>query len=355
MSANDRDRRLAIEQAQLRGFERSIAGVEWLLLSLVLLYVFVVTPDAARQLALLGVLIAFAASLLILRFAPGAVSEPARRLTFQIVLMVAFLTAVLGLLGDTGSRLLNLYLLPITAGALMFGRRGALLVTGLVCACYFGLVAFNAWPVTLSAATLTQAATVLMPFALVAFMTSQLAENIRASQRKIQALSDRDGLTGLFNIGAFMRRAERAHALTAKRDGTYSILLIDINQLKQINDTYGHDAGNRAIKTVAEALLRVTQAQDIVARFSGEEFIAFLANQEVTAATEIGQRLRSLAYASTFEVNVDIVRIQVSVGVANFPVDGDSLERVMSAADRAMYEDKALRATPEGQLVIQKR
>ena len=99
----------------------------------------------------------------------------------------------------------------------------------------------------------------------------------------------------------------------------------------------------------------MTRAEDLVARFGGDEFITYLADSEITAATEVAQRLRSVVYAATFDVNMDIVRVQVSVGVGNFPVDGDTLERVMSAADRAMYADKELRQRPEGQLVIQKR
>ncbi|NIW25499.1 MAG: diguanylate cyclase, partial [Gammaproteobacteria bacterium] len=78
-------------------------------------------------------------------------------------------------------------------------------------------------------------------------------------------------------------------------------------------------------------------------------------DSEVTIATDVAQRLRSVVYAATFEVNMDIVRVQVSVGVANYPVDGETLERVMAVADRAMYSDKELRTQPEGQLVIQKR
>jgi diguanylate cyclase (GGDEF)-like protein len=92
-----------------------------------------------------------------------------------------------------------------------------------------------------------------------------------------------------------------------------------------------------------------------VARFGGDEFIALLANSEVAEATEIAQRVRNVVYSLTLEINVEIVRIQVSVGVASYPVDGSSLERVMAAADKAMYTDKALRAQPGGKLIVQKR
>jgi diguanylate cyclase (GGDEF)-like protein len=355
MSEDLRERRLDIERAQLRGFERSIAGVQWLLLLLVVLHVYVTRPQAADQLIVIGALVGFATVVLILRLLPQLRSNTQLKITLEIFAMVAFLTIVLRQIGGDASPLLNLYLLPIIAAALVLGKRGTVLVTVLVCLCYFLLATAEVGLDALTPAFLTQASAVLVPFVLVAVLTSLLAEDIETAKRRIRALSERDELTNLLNIRAFMRMAEREHRNTVRRDGTYSILLVDIDHLRQINDTYGHDAGNRALRTVAEALLRVTRSGDLVARFGGEEFIACLVGMESTAASDFAQRLRNLVYTSTFEVKVDIVRIQVSVGVANFPVDGDSLERVMSAAERAMYQDKELRAKPEGKLVIQKR
>jgi len=344
-----------IEQAQLRGFARSIAGVEWLMLALVGLYLLVDPPIAANRAALIGSLAAYAAILVISRVLPRLRTNAQLRLATEIFAMVAFLTAVLSQIGAETSPLLNLYLLPVIAAALVLGRRATILVTVLVCLCYFLLIYTLRGLEATSPVQIIRAATLLVPFLLVAFMTSLLARDIQLAQRRIRALSDRDVLTGLLNIRAFMRRAKRTHDKARQVDGTYSILMVDIDRLKQINETYGHEAGNKALRTVANSLLRVTGPQDVVARFSGEEFVACLAEREIVGADEVAQRLRNLVYASTLEVNVDIVRIQVSVGVANFPVDGDGLERVMSAAERAMYKDKQLRAQPEGALVIQKR
>ena len=355
MSQHDLDRTQAIERAQLRSFERSIAGVEWLLLVLVVLHVFVTRPAAIRDFALVAVLVAFAASLLALRVVPSLRARPRRKLAIEIVIMIGFLTIVLHELGETSGGLLNLYLLPIIAAALVLGRNGAIWATLLVCGSYFGLALSAAGSDGLTAVLFTEAATVLAPFLLVAFLTSILADDIEASKRALQTMSDRDPLTSLLNIGAFMRVAERMHRKIDQEGTPYSILVVDIDHLKHINETYGHAAGNKAIDTVGRALLRVTRTGDIAARIGGEEFVAFLPKCDIAEATELAQRLKSLVYAATFEVNVDIVRVQVSVGIASFPIDGDALQRVMSAADRAMYKDKQLRTRPEGQLVIQKR
>ena len=355
MTTDHRERSAQLERAQLRGFARSITDVEWLLLVMILVYLFVAQPALANPLIVYGALGAFAMAVLILRYAPGLRAKIQLKITLEILAMVAVLTVVLSQIGGGTSALVNLYLLPVIAAALALGRRTTVLVTALVCVCYLLLATIDVGLQSLDRTVFAEALGVLVPFVLVAFLTSLLTENLRQANRRLRDLADRDDLSNLLNIRAFMRLAERDHRKAARKQGTYSILLVDVDQLKHINDTYGHEAGNKALRVVAEALLRVTRSQDLVARFGGDEFITFLADSEVTAATDVAQRLRSVVYAATFEVNMDIVRVQVSVGAANFPIDGDSLEKVMSMADRAMYSDKELRTQPEGALVIQKR
>ena len=250
MSEQLGDSRKDIEQAQLRGFARSIAGVEWLMLALVGLYLLVDAPVAANRVVLVGSLLAYAAILLLSRVVPRLRANAQLRLAMEIFAMAAFLTVVLSQVGVETSPLLNLYLLPVIAAALVLGRRATVLVTVLVSLCYVLLIYTYRGLEAVSPVQLIRAATLLAPFLLVAFMTSLLANDIQRAQRRIRALSDRDVLTGLLNIRAFMRRAQRVHERTTQADGTYSILMVDIDRLKQINETYGHEAGNRALPTV---------------------------------------------------------------------------------------------------------
>ncbi|HSG66347.1 MAG TPA: diguanylate cyclase [Gammaproteobacteria bacterium] len=355
MTEENRDRSLDLERGQLRGFARSIAEVELLLLLLVGLYLFVARPETGSSTVALGALLGFAIVVLILRRLRALRSKIELKITLEILAMVVFLTIVLNEIGPDAGPLFNLYLLPIIAASLVLRRLGTFLVTLLVSLCYFLLTTSGEGLDALSPALLIQAAAVLFPFLLVAFLTSLLADNIRSARRRIQTLSDHDEISELLNFETFMRRAERMHDDAARSSGAYAVLMIDIDHLKRVNETYGVAAGNKALQTVGAALLRVLRAEDVAARFGGDEFIALLPNCELTAAIEIAQRLRNLVYASTFEVNVDIVRLKINVGVANFPIDGDTLEHVMTAADRAMYKDKELRTQPDGKLVIQKR
>lgn len=354
MSRDPFERSLEIEQAQLRGFARSIAEVEWLLLILVVLYLFVVNPTLARSPVVLGVLIGFAGFVLLFRYARPLARQPHAKLAIEILAMLAFLTAVLVFAGGVRSPLVNLYLLPIVTAALALGKRATALVIVLVCACYPLIEFLTEGTTGLTRDFGISAVGVLAPFLLVAFCTSLLVDNINTAKTRIRALSDRDELTTLYNLRAFTRLAEQEHDKAERTDRSYGVLMVDIEHLKAINDTYGHDAGNRAVTLVAEALVRLTRSTDIVARYGGDEFVIFLAGADKAVADEVAQRIRNVVFATTLEVDVKMVRLKVNVGAAAFPDHGLSLDLVVKTADRLMYKDKELREPPKGKLVIQK-
>jgi diguanylate cyclase (GGDEF)-like protein len=355
MSRDPIERSLEIEQAQLRGFARSVSEVEWLLLFLVVLYLFVVSPGLASSTAVLGAMIGFAAFVLVFRYARPLATQVRLKLAIEILAMLTFLTAVLAFAGGVRSPLMNLYLLPIVTAALALGKRAAALVVVLVCACYALLETVSTDGAAFTADFAISAVGVLAPFALVAFCTALLVDNINTAKQRIRALSDRDELTGLFNMRAFARLAEQEHDIAVRGERAYSVLMIDIEHLKAINDTYGHEAGNRAVQLVGEALQRLTRSSDVVARYGGDEFIVLLSSADKAIAEEVAQRVRNVVFATTLEVDVKMVRIKANVGAATFPENGNNLQAVMTVADRMMYKDKELREPPKGKLIIQKR
>jgi diguanylate cyclase (GGDEF)-like protein len=354
MTKDPLERGLEIEQAQLRGFARSVSEVEWLLLILVVLYLFVVNPELAQNAVVVGVLLAFAGFTLLFRYARPLAKQTRIKLAVEILAMLGFLTAILVPAGGAQSPLVNLYLLPIVTAALALGKRATALVMLLVCACYALLATLTLGSETLTAHFATQAVGVLAPFVLVAFCTTLLVENIHVAKQRIRALSDRDELTEVYNLRAFTRMAEREHDLASRTERVYSVLLVDLEHLKAINDTYGHEAGNRAVKLVAEALLRLTRSTDLVARFGGDEFVVFLGNADKATGVDVAQRIRNVVFSTTLEVDVKMVRLKVNVGVGTFPEDGNALQTVMTAADRMMYKDKEMREPPKGKLTIRK-
>ncbi|MFO7287165.1 MAG: GGDEF domain-containing protein [Gammaproteobacteria bacterium] len=349
------DRTLDIEQAQLRGFARSVSEIEWLLLFLVILYLFATRPDLAHEPPLLGILIGFALFVLAFRYARPLASRPWLKIVAEIFAMVLFATGVLVYTGGDKSPLLNLYLLPIVTAALVLGKRAVAVVMVLVGACYLLLAMHARGLDALEPRLAIETLGVLAPFILVAFSTTLLAENINASKERIRALSDRDELTSLYNRAAFMRLAEREHTRAARNGRPYSLLMIDVRQLKSINETYGHEAGNRAVKLVSDALERLTRSTDLVARYGGDEFVVLLTEADRTVAEEVAQRIRNVVFSTTLEVDATMVRVKVSVGVASFPDDGTALAPILAAADRSMQKDKHDREPPKGVIVIRRR
>jgi diguanylate cyclase (GGDEF)-like protein len=302
----------------------------------------------------LGVLLGFAAFVLVFRYARPFAAKTHIKLTIEILGMFAFLTAVLVLAGGVRSPLINLYLLPIVTAALALGKRATALVVVLVFVCYPLLEVLTGGVERLTPDFAVTAVGVLAPFLLVAFCTTLLVENINTAKQRIRALSDRDELTAIYNMRAFTRLAEQEHEIASRTERPYSVLMVDIEHLKALNDTYGHEAGNRAVKLVAEALQRLTRSTDVVARYGGDEFIVLLVSADKAAADEVAQRVRNVVFATTLEVDVKMVRLKVNVGAASFPESGNSLQAVMTAADRMMYKDKELRDPPKGKLVIQR-
>src|SRR5690606_2637823 len=151
MKSDRIDRSLEIEQAQLRGFARSISEIEWLLLILVILYLFVTRPDLAERPAVLAVLFGFAGFVLAFRYIRVLAVRPGLKIVFEILAMVAFVTGVLAFANGVRSPLLNLYLLPIITAALALGKRAVLLVMLLVVACYLLLATLDGGTEALSA------------------------------------------------------------------------------------------------------------------------------------------------------------------------------------------------------------
>jgi diguanylate cyclase (GGDEF)-like protein len=355
MSRDPIERSLEIEQAQLRGFARSFAEVEWLLLILVVLYLFIANPALARSVFVLGVLFGFAAFVLVFRYGRPFAKHTHFKLAVEILVMLAFLTAVLVASGGVRSPLVNLYLLPVITAALALGKRAAALVVAVVIVAYPLIGMLTEGLDGLNMQFGITAVGVLAPFILVAFCTTLLVENINTAKSRIRALSERDELTSLYNMRAFARLAEQEHDAASRGERSYSILMVDIEHLKAINDTYGHEAGSRAVTLVAEALRRLTRSTDVVARYGGDEFIVLLSGADKEVAEEVAQRVRNVVFSTTLEVDVKMVRIKANVGAASYPESGNNLQAVMAAADRAMYKDKDLREPPKGKLIIQKR
>ncbi len=165
--------------------------------------------------------------------------------------------------------------------------------------------------------------------------------NIRLHE-DLQEQALRDTLTGLYNRRFLYETLERKIVAAQRYQQTLAVLLLDIDHFKQINDQYGHDAGDAVLREVALLLQRSVRIHDTVCRFGGEELIILLddvsAAKAVARADEIRETLHSLMVTSN---DLTLPTISVSVGVALFPVHGISADALITAADQALYLAKA--------------
>lgn len=159
-----------------------------------------------------------------------------------------------------------------------------------------------------------------------------------------KANSEKDGLTQLYNYRYFNNAVE-AYGETISEDSAYSLLLLDLDYFKLVNDTYGHEAGNEILCLFANRLTEFIGGKGLIARYGGEEFVIALPHVNLTQAYEIAESIRTLIANNPFPItkhilpndNVEDISITASIGVAAYPDHCESLNELVRHADRAMY------------------
>jgi len=164
---------------------------------------------------------------------------------------------------------------------------------------------------------------------------------LKLLQEKFYEQSIRDPLTGLYNR-RFFTESIRREAEKAKREGQpICIAIIDIDYFKQVNDTYGHEAGDMALIHLAGLLSKLTRAGDYVFRYGGEEFLIMLPDTSLQAGTQFAERCRKYVEKSSLLYADQQIKMTVSIGVAVYQADEENPDRVLKLADAALYEAKS--------------
>jgi diguanylate cyclase (GGDEF)-like protein len=159
---------------------------------------------------------------------------------------------------------------------------------------------------------------------------------------ELERLSVTDRLTELYNHGYFQQRLEEEIGRAERFGHVLSLIMIDIDDFKAFNDTYGHPRGDRVLRSVSDAITRTLREIDFAARYGGEEFVVVLPETDVEGARAVAERIRveveSLSFTS---IGVDAsIRKTISVGVATFPTHAHGGAPLIVAADQAMYAAK---------------
>ena len=157
---------------------------------------------------------------------------------------------------------------------------------------------------------------------------------------EIKMLSIHDGLTGVFNhayiIGALESEAERAKRYNA----IFSIILLDIDNFKAVNDSCGHLAGDAVLRNLAQLIVKSLRAIDIVGRYGGEEFLVILPETDLEKASVVGEKLRKTIEAENFSYNDNAIQLTISLGITSYH-DRKSIQDFIKAVDDNLYRAKA--------------
>ncbi len=272
--------------------------------------------------------------------------RPRMRLIAEAWSMLAFVGALLVVSGASGRPLFNVFLLPVLLSSFTLGRTNTLLQVAAICMIHATLAAMPPGMDFPSVAYAARAVGELAPILLVALLTTTLSADISEARERIETLAQTDPLTGLFNPRAFNEVWEREHAASERGRNSYSVVMIDVENLKGINDEFGHEAGNSALCLVAQCLTRSIRSSDTAARFGGDEFALLLPGATAEIAEGVGARVRNHVYKTTLELRSRMIRCSVNIGVATYPRDSRDLRDLLAVADRNMYRDKELRRPP---------
>ena len=171
----------------------------------------------------------------------------------------------------------------------------------------------------------------------------EAAKAVIESQTLMDKLRDsslRDGATKLYNRRFMEEFIDKSAEQALRSNVSYSILMIDIDYFKMVNDTYGHDSGDIVIKSLAEILQSTVRKADLPIRYGGEEFLVFLHNTTREGALVVAQKIRTQFAAKKYQFGNDSVEKTLSIGISHFPSDADSIWKVIKFADIALYEAK---------------
>lgn len=160
---------------------------------------------------------------------------------------------------------------------------------------------------------------------------------LKAANAKIKELSRRDPLTGIYNRRAFMEMATQKLSFCRRHDFSISMLYMDLDHFKSVNDTWGHDTGDLLLKSFTDSVSETIREEDIFARLGGEEFALLLPSQDEDGALHVAERILNLC--RQIEVSGVDRYNSVSIGVAEF-ASGFSLEELITISDSACYYSK---------------
>ena len=219
---------------------------------------------------------------------------------------------------------------PVTLGLALTAALGYLLAV--ILGSPAGAVSM---PITVATVGINLTAMILL-----AYIAMVIAREQRSSRDAAIRLSTIDPLTTLYNRGFFFAALEREIARSARSGRGFCLLMMDLDELKTINDRLGHFHGDRVLSAVGAVVADGVRRIDTAARYGGDEFVVLLPETDPTGAFVLAEKIRIGVNDLELELSDDTIKPSLSVGVVSYPEDGSTADELMISADRAMYASK---------------
>ena len=305
-------------------------------------------PHAVQQpLLAVGALALLTLSMLITRSFPSLQRPITRQHWIDVATLMIAVTALCTATGAVRSSLLPLYAIPLAGIAVAFGSWWLVVLLAVVIGA-LGLLLGSLTPNTYigDPEFLTLLFETFAPATAVALLVASLVTRMQSAVQRISDLASTDALTGLLNLRTFEEVLQQEHRKAERFNRPYTLAVIDVDNLAQVNEMLGHEAGSQVLSTVASAITRSIRGSDVAARLGGDEFIVLLVEADSQTGTAIAQRIRNNVYAGTVSVANRLIRANVNVGTANFPEDHLYPKELMILAEQRMQQDRQLRRPP---------
>jgi diguanylate cyclase (GGDEF)-like protein len=173
------------------------------------------------------------------------------------------------------------------------------------------------------------------------WLVGRIGRRLERTEKKLRELATRDGLTGLLNHRVFYTNMQEECERSRRYKHAFSLLMIDIDHFKKVNDTYGHPAGDEILRSLSKLLQSRMRSIDSIFRYGGEEITIMLLETDTPTAKTIGEEIRNIVEKESFKIdNGQFIHITISIGLSSFPNHADEVSQLVLHADSALYEAK---------------
>lgn len=321
-------------------YDRVVRVVSWIFLLMTTAIVAVTGLWADTQPAIL-VLVAFAGLFIVIihDLLPPATLGPAK-FVLEGSVAISVATMLVVLTGGVASPFFFAFPLIVGGAALVVSPRITVGLTAAASLGYVLAVLVGSTGVELGFAAAATVGVNLTALILLAYVAMVIARAQRRTRDAAIRLSTVDSLTGLFNRTYFFAAIEREIARSARSGRGFCLLMMDLDELKSINDRLGHFHGDRVLREVGGVITQGVRQIDTAARYGGDEFVVLLPETDPTGAFVLAEKIRLGVHSMPIEIPVDVPRPSLSIGVVAYPDDGRTADELIISADGAMYTSK---------------